>query len=270
MKAIHSIKTASLMIISSASLMACGDTEDYYLEPGYGHDFGHEAQMVQLAQVVDDNGAHRPWLATPDTAAQTLLIEALNAHEAEPVIDTVFDFDEALNEETLEARLNGNPLEVTPPLNAPNDVEIHSMTPEELERTCGAIETMFDGIDSTDMTTATCTAKRIENVRSVQNEDSATCNAVMTKCIDTAETFVHPAAFCQTPSKVPTDCAIDYSEITSCLRTFKESQVQLEALDICDEGALISTEADQQYAKHRAAQACLIKLDTHCPSFLQD
>jgi hypothetical protein len=270
MNAFTSIKLASLMVISSASLMACGDSEDYYLEPGYGHNFGHEAEMVQLAQVVTDEGLERPWLATPDSTPDTLLMGALRAQENTAQIETAFDFNEALNDETLNAALGGNPLEVTPPLNAPNDLEIHSMTPEELERTCTAIDSIFDGMDSVDMNTADCTANRIENVRSVSNEGRDTCNAVMSKCIDTAEPFAQPAAFCQTPNKVPTECDIDYTEITSCLRTFKDSQVQLEAMNICDDGALISAEADAQYVQHQAAQACLIKLDTHCPSFLQD
>ena len=120
------------------------------------------------------------------------------------------------------------------------------------------------------MNTADCTANRLENVRSVQDEDSETCNITMSKCIDNADTFVPPAAFCQTPNKVPTECEIDYTEIASCLRTFKDCQVQLEAVDICDEGALISTQADAQHDAHQAAKTCLLKLDTHCPSFLQD
>ena len=258
------------MVISSASLVACGDTEDYYLDPGYGHEFGQPAETVQLAQLVDDDGLDRPWLTTPDLAAQTLLIDGLKAQEAQPLIDTVFDFNEALDDETLEMALGGNPLEVTPPLNTPNHREIHSMTPQELERTCIAIDSIFDGLDSTDMNTADCTADRLKNALSVRDEDNATCNVVMSKCIDYAETFVQPDAFCQTTHKVPTECEIDYMEISSCLRILKDSQVQLEAMEICDEGVLISTEADAQYAKHQAAQACLMKLDTHCPSFLQD
>lgn len=258
------------MVISSASLVACGDTEDYYLEPGYGHDFGQQAETVQLAQVVDDNGLERPWLNTPDLAAQTLLIDELTAQETKPLIDRAFDFNEALDDETLEITLSGNPLEVTPPLNTPNHIEIRSMTPEELERTCIAIDSILDGVDSTDMNTANCTADRLENTRYVRDEDSATCNVVMSKCIDSSEPFVQPAAFCQTPTKVPTECEIDYTEIATCLRAFKDSQVQLEAMDVCDEGVLTSTEAEVQYAKHQDAQTCLMKLDTHCPSFLQD
>lgn len=270
MNAFTSIKLASIMVISSASLMACGDTEDYYLEPGYGHNFGHEAEMVQLAQVVTDEGTERPWLATPDSTTHTLLMGALRSQESDEEINRAFDFNEALDDETLQNTLGGNPFEVTPPLNAPTDLEIHSMTPEELEHTCTAIDSIFDGTNSIDMNTADCTANRLENVLSVRNEDRDTCNAVMSKCIDTAVPFVQPAAFCQTPNKVPTECDIDYTEIASCLRAFKDSQVHLEALNICDDGALISAEADAQYVQHQAAQACLIKLDTHCPSFLQD
>lgn len=269
MKANTSIQATMLMLISTVSLMACGDTEDDYLEPGYGHNFSEESSTVQLAQVRTGDDQERPWL-TQAASTRPALLTLLNETNEDRSVNDAFNFDDPIDEDRLTEIFTGNPFAVTPRLNPPNNAPIDTMTPEEFEYTCSSIEAALGNVDEDDLTTGTCTYDYMANNHGTQLTDSETCNLNMNKCIDQAVRPINPIAFCQTPTKVPANCGINHTEIVSCLSTLKGSQLQLAALEICDESVFTSEQANAHYDTYRSAQTCLLKLDTRCPALLAE
>jgi hypothetical protein len=250
-------------------LMACGDTEDHYLEPGYGHNFNGEAEVIRLPQIRTDDDQARPSL-TENSHVDSTLLRALTETAEEHVIHDVFNLDEPIDEESLTESLSGNSLGLTPPLSPPSNRLIEDMSPEEVSRTCASMETELGNIDEEDIVTGTCTFEYMARSNRALAPVPETCDLRMSKCIDQSAGPINPIAFCQTPTKVPSNCEVSYPEINACLRTLKESQQALNELDICDASVFTSEEADTSYDAFRTAQTCLLKLNTYCPVLLTE
>ena len=269
MKAYKSIPTTTLLLIATISLAACGDNEDYFLEPGYGHNLTSEAEMVQLAQVRTNQPEARPALMALPSIDPTIL-SRLNDMNDNHAVHEVFEFDEPTDEENRSEALGEESLGLTPQLNIPSSQFVDTMTPAELSRTCASIEAQMESADEQGRITGNCTFDYMANISGGQTPSAHTCDLRMNKCIDQSTAPINPIAFCQTPTKVPETCEVSYPEINGCLRALKESQQALNEIDICDASVFTSQEADIGYGLFRAAQACLIKLDTHCPVLLND
>ena len=274
-------------------LFACGQGEDYYLEPATSLKSGTQADNATiLAEIVGSETDTRAFDASSLVIdhATTLnglpmgaLGEALmvSADEVSPPAPMVVDElpeedfwapdeDEAELPDFVEVPNSDASINMPTPVSLTKLTPIEDLTDQQFNQVCKAIDIMYEDEEADTLAKGACTYNYARQTFDQHDNEVLACDRELNDCVteretDTVDAHI-PIGLCDGQQVAPANCEINFAQIQTCLTAHRTTQATLGNQDMCDLSIDTITEARSLIHDHFQAQKCLEKLEYHCPA----
>lgn len=274
-------------------LFACGQGEDYYLEPETSLKSGNQIENATiLAEIMGseaDASAMRSITLIPNnpTSLNGLPLGALGnnpfveADEISPETPRVVDElpeedfwapdeDDAELPEFVEVPESDEGIDMPAPVSLTKLKPIEDLTAQQFNQVCKAIDIMYEDEEAGALAKGACAYDYARQGFDQNDNEVLACDRELNDCYsdretDTVDAHI-PIGLCDGQQAVPANCEINFAQVQTCLTAHKTSQARLADQNICDLSIDTITEARSLIHDHFQAQKCLQKLENHCPA----
>lgn len=274
-------------------LFACGQGEDYYLEPETSLKSGDQIENATiLAELMGSESGPDAISAITlipgdPTALNSLPLGALGdepfvpAEEISPDAPVVVDElpeeefwapdeDDAELPEFVEVPESEEGVDMPSPVNLTKLKPIEDLTAQQFSQVCKAIDIMYEDEEADALAKGACAYDYARQSFDQNDNEVLACDRELHDCYsdretDTVDAHI-PIGLCDGQQAVPANCEINFAQVQTCLTAHKTSQAALAEQDMCDLNIDTITEARSLIHDHFQAQKCLQKLEDHCPA----
>jgi hypothetical protein len=272
-------------------LFACGQGEDYYLEPETSLKSGNQTENATiLAEIMGsdtDTVGAISLIPNHPTTLNDLPLGALGdepfvpAEEISPEAPVVVDElpeedlwapdeDDAELPEFVEVPESDEGIDMPSPVSLTKLKPIEDLTAQQFSQVCKAIDIMYEDEEAGTLTKGACAYDYARQSFDQNDNETLACDRDLNNCFSdrvTESVDAHiPIGLCDDHQAVPANCEINFAQVQTCLTAHKTSQAALAEQDMCDLNIDTITEARTLIHDHFQAQKCLQKLENHCPA----
>ena len=286
--------TINLTIMGAlCMLFACGQGEDYYLEPATSLKSGTQADNATILAALIGAETETSELSAGSLVAshattlnglprgalgESLLVSADEVSPHAPVVVDELpeedfwapDEDEAELPDFVEVPESDDNINMPTPVSLTKLTPIEDLTAQQFSQVCKAIDIMYEDEEADTLAKGACAYDYARQSFDQNDNQVLACDRELNDCVNDRETDTvdaHiPIGLCDGQPVAPANCEINFAQVQACLTAHRTTQAALGNQDMCDLSIDTITEARSLIHDHFQAQKCLQKLEYHCPA----
>ena len=297
MISVNTLEAKSIKLVTAATalcmLFACGQHEDYYLEPQTSLKSGDTPENASILSQINEaqrdsqSAFSNALAAAPATALNGLPIGALGttpfiaAGEIIPEAPTPVDelpqpdlwAPDEDNEEGIpdftEVPEADDDVRMPNPVNVTSLAPLEELTDHQFGQVCKAIELLYEAQDAEALSEGECAFDYATGQFNSTDIEILACDRQVDECsrnADDSQDAQIPIGLCKGEQVAPESCAVNFAQVQTCLTAHQNSQLALSEINVCDIDIDNLTATRSLINDHRQAVKCLQKLESHCPA----